>query len=1237
MERKMNWSKYFTKTILDRGFRYYERGAVSDVSNINDMYYATVIGTVPYDVILWKKSNQELKMSCDCMYARDGQYCKHMAALCYELDEVLSGGTNFGESKKNSQTTSSKKSTGKTISKKMRKREYPFQKKNTSGADDYTYFDLSVITSDVEIMSDQLEQARELIERKVIILEKVELGYAETYYGTECIVQVFALYKNSKFEYPLQMTLSQGRIHMHYCQVPGCNQYLYSNYYSHIIRMCHHEIAMLLLFSDYVDTYNPGDETDYTAKRFIDTYLQQNRKRVIEEVNTSKEDLRLEPRFEWMGESFVLSFRCGIDKMYVVKNLEELVDNIEKGRIQKFGTKTEIHMGVHKVHPDSSGYYSYLKRVINEERQKEQHDLNYTRTIRGNILMYGRKMDEIFDIIYQNGAEVLYSDSLNNIKNMKIKVREQDLHLKMEIYPSYNENHVFKGILLVGEMEEIIKGERYAYFLSSNYINRIPEEEVQILEPFFHMTEDSGDEIEISIGRKALPAFYNQVMPMLSEYIEFVEADKKAIEKYRPVKPEFLFYLDVEGDYITCDAKVKYGEQEEKIISHLQDNLIVGKNLDTESENEVLYRLQQYFPQKDETRQRFISENTDDNVFHLLQTGVDDLLLVGEVFCTDRLKQMKIHKKAKFSVGVKLESGLMNLEVTSDEISNKELLDILASYKKKKKYYRLKNGNFLNLEDENLEMLSGIIDSMQISSKEFLKGNMHIPAYRALYLDKMLEKNDSFYVNRDKHFKSLIKEFKTVKESDFEVPEELQNVMRNYQIAGFKWIRTLENYGFGGILADDMGLGKTLQTISVLWAAKKEGKKGTSLIVCPASLVYNWKEEFERFAPQLKIGLLSGSKGEREVLINEYESYDVLVTSYDLLRRDVELYEDKKFLFQVIDEAQYIKNHTTAVAKTVKSITSEIRIALTGTPIENRLSELWSIFDYLMPGFLYGYETFRKELETPIVKEKDESCTERLKKMVAPFILRRLKQDVLKDLPEKLEEVQYAHFDGAQQKVYDAQVVHMKELLAKQDPEDYDKNKIEVLAELTKLRQICCDPNLLFENYKGESAKREACIDLIKSAIDGEHRILLFSQFTSMLALLEEALKKEGIAYYKITGSTPKEERMRLVKQFNEGDVPVFLISLKAGGTGLNLVGADVVIHYDPWWNQAVQNQATDRAHRIGQKKVVTVFKLIMKNSIEEKILKLQETKKNLADEILSGENGSLSKLSKEDLLELLS
>ena len=320
----------------------------------------------------------------------------------------------------------------------------------------------------------------------------------------------------------------------------------------------------------------------------------------------------------------------------------------------------------------------------------------------------------------------------------------------------------------------------------------------------------------------------------------------------------------------------------------------------------------------------------------------------------------------------------------------------------------------------------------------------------------------------------------------------------------------------------------------------------------------------------------------------------------------------------------------------MKIIQSKIRFALTGTPIENRLSELWSIFDYLMPGFLYGYDVFKKEMESPIAKSKDEDATKRLKRMVSPFILRRLKQDVLKDLPDKMEEVRYAKMEQAQQHLYDAQVVHMLDTINGQSDESFQKNKIQVLSELTKIRQICCDPSLLLEDYDGESAKREACMDLIRSAIEGEHKILLFSQFTSMLELLEKDLHKEKIAYYKITGATPKEKRLELVSAFNEDETPVFLISLKAGGTGLNLIGADVVIHYDPWWNLAVQNQATDRAHRIGQTKVVSVYKLIVKNSIEEKILRMQESKKNLADEILSGENGGIANMSKQELLELL-
>ena len=320
----------------------------------------------------------------------------------------------------------------------------------------------------------------------------------------------------------------------------------------------------------------------------------------------------------------------------------------------------------------------------------------------------------------------------------------------------------------------------------------------------------------------------------------------------------------------------------------------------------------------------------------------------------------------------------------------------------------------------------------------------------------------------------------------------------------------------------------------------------------------------------------------------------------------------------------------------MKVIRSHTRYALTGTPIENRLSELWSIFDYLMPGFFYGYDTFKKDLETPIVKNGDQSAMARLQKMAGPFILRRLKEDVLKDLPEKLEEVRYVKFEDAQQKLYDAQVFHMKEKIALQDEGEFNRNKLWILAELTKLRQICCSPSLCFENYNGESAKAEACMQLIQSAIDGGHRMLLFSQFTSMLAIIQEQLEKEKIPYFVITGETSKQKRQELVKEFNNGDVPVFLISLKAGGVGLNLTGADVVIHYDPWWNLAVQNQATDRAHRIGQTRKVTVYKLIARGTIEEKIQKLQESKRDLAEQVIGGEMGQLGTLNRDEILELL-
>ena len=364
----------------------------------------------------------------------------------------------------------------------------------------------------------------------------------------------------------------------------------------------------------------------------------------------------------------------------------------------------------------------------------------------------------------------------------------------------------------------------------------------------------------------------------------------------------------------------------------------------------------------------------------------------------------------------------------------------------------------------------------------------------------------------------------------------------------------------------------------------------------------------------------------------------VLITSYELLRRDVERYQNIDFSCQVIDEAQYIKNHGTKAAHAVKAVKAGFRIALTGTPIENRLSELWSIFDYLMPGFLYSYEQFRKRIEKPVISGQNEAAMAMLRKMISPFVLRRLKKDVLRDLPDKIEENTMTRLEGEQRELYEAQAQALKLTLENQSEEEFRQSKITVLAQLTRLRQICCDPALVYEGYRGPAAKVDLCMEMVESGMEGGHKMLLFSQFTSMLEILEARLQVAGIAYYKLTGATPKEERIRLVEAFNREDsqVSLFLISLKAGGTGLNLTAADMVLHFDPWWNLAAQNQATDRAHRIGQKHVVNVYKLIAKDTIEENILRLQERKAQLADQVLSGEGIGTGTFSREELLEIL-
>lgn len=1223
----MNWKNLFYKTILDRGRRYYNWNAVDDIKIENGQCDALVMGSKEYQVSIWKKANYQLGMSCTCPYAQGGGRCKHMAAVCYELDDMFAGDANWsGLGTQNAKN-----------SKEAPKRIFPFTSKNTQDGKQYYTFDMAVMTQEIAIYEKIWEEAKKVVENGTIELDKVEVSYYGGYYSSkELRGQATAYVKENKKEGYVTVYFTPNEIATIQCRTTNCQKYYEAGSYYRNKEICKHGLAALLLLSDYIDLHNPGDTTDYETRCLLNEYEMMYRKQVVGRTYEVQGDFCLEPRLEAGEKNLILSFKGGIDKLFVIKDLTEFVTNVEEKNIHLFGTKTQIDFKQHQICADSLKYFEFIFQIVKEEEKRGfMQSFNYgTDKIKGSIPLFGKRLDDVYELFEENGDIIVFNDKWNEIKNATLQVREMAPSINMVITEDYDSQNIFKGIKVSGEFPEIWEGNQFQYYIESGFLNKIPKDARTVLEPLFRMEESRM--VEMFVGRKSMAAFYNRIVPALEKYVTFIENNSEIIENYLPPKAEFLFYLDAKEKRVICDAKVKYGEEITNLAAHIKEDIIWNPDWDQNAEAEAMFYVNRFFPDLDDKEEVYLSLEDEEATLTIIEKGISELLKIGEVFCTERLKQIKIRKKAKVSVGVSMESGLMQLDITSEEYSNEELLDILASYKRKKKYIRLKNGDFLNLEDENLEILSDMINTLHIGNKEFLKGKIHIPAYRALYLDKMLEKNETLYVNRDKHFKKLIKEFKTVSDSDFELSKNFQKVMRNYQVTGYRFLRTLDAYGFGGILADDMGLGKTLQVISVLQAAKEEKVTGTSLVIAPASLIYNWQDEFERFSSGLNVQVISGTKENRKEVLDNYKNYDVLITSYDLLKRDIAEYEEKEFSYQIVDEAQYIKNHNTAVAKAVKCIVSRTRYALTGTPIENRLSELWSIFDYLMPGFLYGYENFRKELESPIVKNKDEKASDMLKKMISPFVLRRLKTDVLKDLPEKLEETYYAKFEPKQQQIYDAQVVHMKQMLAKQSGEEYRQNKIQILAELTKLRQICCDPLLFLEDYNEESAKRQACMELIKSAIEGEHRILLFSQFTSMLSLLEESLKKENIEYFKITGSTSKEERISLVKKFNEGTVPVFLISLKAGGTGLNLVGADVVIHYDPWWNVAVQNQATDRAHRIGQEKIVTVYRMIIKDTIEEKIVKMQEAKKHLADEILNGENGGLASLSKEELLELL-
>ena len=996
--------------------------------------------------------------------------------------------------------------------------------------------------------------------------------------------------------------------------------------------------------------HTPPVSTSPEIRMMIREYTNREVARILGEEE--REPVYLHPYLQIRRGEVLLEARIGREKRYIVKNLLEFAQAVHSGKRVEYGKGMAFEHVPSAFAPESRPFLDLLLEeadaYIRHYEEMRGH-AGLPLPVMRALTLGSAARDRLFDLL--EGKEVQTEDEKG--AECVCRVERRDPRFPVEVEARGD------GIAVtVPSALTSFRGEQRLYVADGLHLFGCSELYTETMGVFLEQMEQGGRECgsrkekrELLVGSRDIPLFYARVLEGM-EALGILQSTEIDWEKYRPEALKARFEFDSDSpDELRLRPTLSYGDF---TFSPLADEHVPREICrDVPAEFYISRLITRYFSYWEDESGELVIRGDEEALYQVLSEGMTQFQEVGEVWLSESVRHLRVLPPPEVSMGVSLGGGWLDLKIETAGIDPAELLQVLSEYRQKKKYYRMKNGEFLQLSGGGLQALDSLTADLGLTKSEFQAGEAKIPAYRAFYLDSLSGDGRMKLFQRDEAYGMMVRDLKTAQSVSYAVPAVLEKTLREYQKIGYTWMRTLARYHFGGILADDMGLGKTLQVIALLTAFYQEkteqkaaGNEGSgselplpSLIVCPASLVYNWGQEFARFSPGIRVLLIAGTAKERQEQLEEQmrmeasERAQVIITSYDLLKRDRAAYLGRTFEYEIIDEAQVIKNAKTQGAKAVKEISANVRFALTGTPVENRLSELWSIFDFLMPGFLYSYRKFRERYELPIVKNQDPEALMALRRMTGPFVLRRLKKDVLRELPTKEERIVYSAASGRQQKLYTASALKLKEALA--GGAWSGNGKLEVLSQLMRLRQICCDPALCFEDYTGESAKLETCVSLIASASAAGHKILLFSQFASMLERIRERLLQEGISSHLLVGATPKEERSRMVQAFASDEVPVFLISLKAGGTGLNLTAADIVIHYDPWWNVAAQNQATDRAYRIGQEKPVTVYKLILKDTIEENLLKLQNAKLALAAQVVSEGMVSLGDLSQNELMEL--
>lgn len=970
---------------------------------------------------------------------------------------------------------------------------------------------------------------------------------------------------------------------------------------------CHHIAGVLLAIDEMQQQENP-----MTAK-MLDLFTQQAPRPRGKRLHFDKRQV-LQVEFNcspvFLGKAgYVLgiTIKAGTERMDQIENPREFLKKVEQG--DSYECAPDFFYS-----PESYSFDKETEAVI-VFLMKSQRIGEGLDSAKGTLVISASDWEQLLPLLLEVPLVKVIHDG----------TAVDGLHLEKQLPLSFRFDQARSGgyQLDVDGLDEILVLKAYETAFSRGAFFQMSTEDINRLSELKDLMEGSGEQLNISSTQ--MDHFLETVIPGLKR-LGTVHIAASITERLVETPLRAKLFLDRLKHRLVAGVEFHYGHLVINPCEETEDEFrhYPGVRRQRNKEQEIMKLMQgSSFNQTDGG----FYMHDEEAEYHFLFHVVPDLEKLLQIYATVavKLRVQKAYAGPKIKVEIKERTDWLAFRFDLQGIPESEIKKLLKSLEEKRKYYRIPSGTLMSLETKEFLALNDFLRDLGITSDNFDEEGIRVPLIQGMQLVESLE--DGQLVDPGKTFAKLMKNLHRPEDLVSEVPESLESVLRDYQKVGFSWFKLLEKYKFGGILADDMGLGKTLQSIAFIMSVLPDirARKLPVLIVAPSSLIYNWMNELKKFAPEIQAGIIDGNKEKRAFLLKESAGLDVIITSYPVLRMDRALYRDKHFHTLFLDEAQAFKNPVTQTAKAVKVIQSEYRFALTGTPIENSLDELWSIFSVVFPELLPNRRLY------------SEMRREAIAKRVRPFILRRLKKEVLNELPDKVETIQMSELQKEQKKLYAAYLAELKQDALKHlNKDSFRKNRIKILAGLTRLRQLCCHPALFVEGYEGGSAKFDQLMEIVEECRISGRRVLVFSQFTKMLGIIAQRLSENGQPYFYLDGKTPPKERVELCNRFNEGEGDLFLISLKAGGTGLNLTGADTVILYDLWWNPAVEQQAADRAHRMGQINEVQVIRLVAKGTIEEKITELQMKKQNLIDEVIQSGGEPLKTMTEEDIREIL-